>query len=169
MGNCGGNLCDWQYDSLASCACFQMQRQNSLVFLIKVEVVCGDVTFKTIFRSKYFVDTYILCGTLPIATNASDFEDFEVEDRFYQSVEGIFNYINNNCKFQVIGWAKRGEVMDTGVAQPSNSLPHNAPRVVVKVGNLIHHITKIDPMAPHMLVQETVNNLCFDAVTGLSV
>jgi len=168
-GNCGGNLCDRQHESLASCACFQMQRQNNLVFSIEVEVACGEVTFKTIFRSKWFIDNYILNGTLPIATNASDFEDFVVEDRFFESLDNIFGYINRNCKFQVTGWAKRGEVMDTGVAQPSNGLPHNAPKVVVESSNLIHHITKIDPMTPHMLVKETIDGFRFDAVNGLNV
>ena len=60
-------------------------------------------------------------------------------------------------------------MIDTGAAQPSNGLPYNAPKTVVLLSNLIHHITKIDPMTPHTLVQETLDELRFDAMTGLTV
>ena len=47
--NCGGNMCDRQHGSLERCACFQMARQNNLIISIEVQVVCGTVTFKTVF------------------------------------------------------------------------------------------------------------------------
>ena len=53
-----------------------------------------------------------------------------------------------------MGWAKRGEVMDQNVDQPSNGLPHNAPKTMIQSRTLIHHITKLEPMMPTELSQE---------------
>ena len=161
--NCGGNLCDRQQESLGRCACFQMlNRSGCIKISIELEVVCGDISFTTVFRSKWFVEKYILKQHLPIGVTAHTFEDFEVEERFFGSLSTIFSYINNNCKFQAIGWAKRGEMMDLGVAQPSNSLPHNGAKNVVESSNLLHHITKLEPMTPHLLDQETIDSLRFE-------
>ena len=52
----------------------------------------------------------------------------------YTTFESVTRYINELCKFRVVGWAKRGEVQDQCVEQTSNicnGLPHNAARVMV--------------------------------------
>ena len=48
----------------------------------------------------------------------------------------------------MIGWAKRGEVMDQGVSQPNNGLHGTAAKVMVQSGTLNHHITRLEPMDP---------------------
>ena len=59
--------------------------------------------------------------------------------------------------------------MDTSVAQPSNSLPHNAPKNVVMSSNLLHHITKIEPMMPEKLDEEYIDSERFDVLKSFDV
>ena len=68
---------------------------------------------------------------LPSGIRASVFEDYKIEDHLYNALNNVTTYINNLCQFRIIGWAKRGEVQDQGVDQPSNGLPHNASRAMV--------------------------------------
>ena len=70
--------------------------------------------------------------------------------------------INNNGKFRVIGWVKRGEVQDQGVDQPNRGLPNNAGRVMVEAGTVNHHITRLDPMMPELLNRRTLQQKKFD-------
>ena len=77
--------------------------------------------------------------------------------------------INNTGKFQVVGWAKRGDVMDQGVSQPNNGLPHNALKVMVQSGTLNHHIIKLEPMTPSILNSEYYDGLQFNVETGFNV
>ena len=77
-------------------------------------------------------------------------------------------YINLACKFQIIGWAKRGEVMDQGVAQPIQGLSHNASRIMVQSGSLNHHITRLDPMKPNMLNKEYLHSIKFNINTNFN-
>ena len=78
-------------------------------------------------------------------------------------------YINGKGKFLVQGWAKRGEVMDQNVDQPSNGLAHNAPKTMIQSGTLIHHVTKLEPMTPTALFQEYIDLLRFDVTVGFDV
>ena len=78
-------------------------------------------------------------------------------------------YINSNGKFQVVGWAKRGDVMDQGVSQPNNGLPHNAAKVMVQSGTSNHHVTKIEPMTPSLLHSQYYDSLRFKVETGFNV
>ena len=70
----------------------------------------------------------------PIGTRANIFKDYELKNGFFNAVDEVTKYINTLCKFWIIGWAKRGKVMDQGVAQPSHGLPHNVPRAMVASG-----------------------------------
>ena len=72
--------------------------------------------------------------------------DYEVEDRHYNAWSDISAYINRLGNFRIIGWAKRGEIQDQGVAQPGQGLQHNAAKVMVQSGTLNHHICRIEPM-----------------------
>ena len=116
-----------------------------------------------------FSRNVVLNGTLPVGTRATNFEDYEIEDRLYSTLDNITKYINGTCKFQIVGWAKRGEVMDQGVAQPSQGLHHTAAAIMVQSGSLNHHITKLDPMKPSILSQNYLDSIRFDVSTGFTV
>lgn len=135
-----------------------------------MEVILPDgASFTTFFRSKWFLDKYIFKGNLPVGIRADAFEDYEVEERFSYRLDKIMKYINSKGKFLVVGWAKRGEVMDQNVDQPSNGLPHNTPKTMVQSGTLNHHITKLEPMTPTVLSQEFLDILRFDVIVGFNV
>ena len=168
---CGGNVCDRQQDNVGKCACYQMPNRSGNVIIsveIKVSLPDGN-TFTTYLRSKWFLEKYILNGNLPAGVRANTFEDYEIEDRFFSSLDYITRYINTKGKFQVVGWAKRGEVMDQGVSQPNNGLHHTASRVMVQSGTLNHHITILEPMTPSALNSEYYDGLRFNVETGFNV
>ena len=131
---CGGNMCDRQQENLGKCACYQMpNRSGNVMISFEVEVSLPDgKSFTTFFRSKWFLETFILKGNLPVGIRANSFEDYVIEERFFNALDAFTKYINSKGKFLVIGWAKRGEVMDQGVSQPSNGLPYNAPKTMVQ-------------------------------------
>ena len=168
---CGGNLCDRQQDNVSKCACYQMiNRSGNVVLSAEVQVILPDSSsFKTFIRSKWFFEKFILTGPLPPGTRASVFEDYEIGDRFFSSLERVTSYINGLCKFRVIGWAKRGEVQDQGVDQPNNGLPYNSSRVMVQSGTLTHHITRLDPMKPEKVNIQQLNEMKFDTVKDFIV
>ena len=130
---CGGNLCDRQQVYIGKCACYQMHNcSGNVVISIEVQItIPGGSTFKTLIRSKWFSEKFILTGELPSVTRASILENYRIGDRIYTSFESVTRYINELCKFRVIGCGKRGEVQYQGVDQTSNGIPHNAARVMV--------------------------------------
>ena len=107
-----------------------------------------------------------MSAPLPAGVRAINFEDYEVEDRFYLALSRITQYINRICKFRVIGWVRRGEVQDQGVDQPSNGLPHNAARVMVQSGTINHHITRLDAMTPELIDMVQLNRMKFNVIDG---
>ena len=168
---CGGNLCDRQQDSIGRCPCYQMNnRTGNVIVTGEVVVTLGDgSSFNTFIRSKWFLENYIMSGPLPQGTRAVHFEDYEVEDRHYNAWSDITAYINRLGNFRIIGWAKRGEIQDQGVAQPGQGLQHNAAKVMVQSGTLNHHICRIEPMKPSILNQSYLKTLKFDVRTGFHV
>ena len=165
---CGGNLCDRQQDTTGKCACYQMpNRSGNVVISAEIRVTLPDGnTFNTEFQSKWFFDNFIMSAPLPAGVRAINFEDYEVEDRFYLALSRITQYINRICKFRVIGWVRRGEVQDQGVDQPSNGLPHNAARVMVQSGTINHHITRLDAMTPELIDMVQLNRMKFNVIDG---
>ena len=168
---CGGNLCDRQKDDVSKCACYQMpNRSGNVIISVEVLVCLPDGnTFKTYLRSKWFLEKYILSGSLPAGVRANSFEDWEIEDCFFTSLDKILKYINGNKKFQVVGWAKRGEIMDQGVSQPNNGLHGTAAKVMVQSGTLNHHITRLEPMDPTVLNSDHYDTLRFNVDTGFNI
>ena len=173
---CGGNLCDHQSlmngDVMANkCSCIQMMnRLGNVVFLFDVEVSTNDgASFTTRMSSKWFMKNFLITDEFPSGTRAYRFEDYEVEDRFFDTCNNVFNYINSIGGFMVFGWVKRGEVEDQGVDQPNNGLPHNAQRVMVQSGNLNHHISRLDPVNPEAVNFITLNAFKFNVNTDFNV
>ena len=165
---CGGNLCDRQQENLSKCACYQMpNRSGNVICAIEVTVTTSDGnSFVTKIRSKWFLETYILSSPLQSGTRAASFEDFEIEDRFFEVIDNVLGYINRTCKFRVIGWMRRGVVEDQGVDQPGN---YNGPKVMVQSGTINHHITRVDPMAPHLIDKGYLNSVKFNPTNGFIV
>ena len=84
---CGGNMCDRQQESLSRCACYQMFNQSGNVMIsVEIKVCLPDSTsFTTIFRSKWFLETYILNGNLLVGLRADSFEDYEIKEHFFNA------------------------------------------------------------------------------------
>ena len=99
---CGGNLCDRQKDDVSKCACYQMpNRSGNVIISVEVLVTLPDGnTFKTYLRSKWFLEKYILSGSLPAVVRANSFEDWEIEDRFFTSLDKSLRYINGKKNFK---------------------------------------------------------------------
>jgi hypothetical protein len=173
--NCGGELCDHQAIKNGSiihnrCACFQATNRNGQVmFCMEILVTLQDgSSYNTEFISKYFMKEYIFNASLPSGIRAVQFEDFAVEERLFDAIQGVFNYINENAGgFRTMGWVRRGEVLDQGVDQPSNGLPYNAQRVMVEAGTLRHHITRLDPMNIDDVDLDVLHRLKFNVAVNL--
>ena len=61
---------------------------------------------------------------------------------------------------------KCGVVEDQGVEQPGI---FNAPRVMVQSGTIIHHITRVDPMKPHLIGKGHLDSLKLNTTNGFVV
>ena len=72
-------------------------------------------------------------------------------------------YIDSIRKFRLNGWTKRGEVQDRGVDQPSNSLSHDAAKVLITSESLNHHSAREDSKHPDFIDLENSNSLNFDS------
>ena len=76
-----------------------------------------------------------------VETQVITFEDCEVEDLLFMTMDSVIIFIRNIYNFRMIGWIKRVEVQDQGINQPNNGLPHNAGRSMVQSGTVNNHIT----------------------------
>ena len=173
---CGGNLCDHQSlmngDIMKNrCCCIQMMnRVGNVVIIFDVELRTDDCeTFNTRMSIKWCMKIFIISDDFPAGAQAFLFEDYEVEDRIYNTESRVFNDMNTVGGFQVVGWVKIGEVEDQGMDQPNNGLPHNSQRVMVQSGNLNHHISKMEPTNPELINLITLNGFKFNVDTGFQI
>jgi hypothetical protein len=174
---CGGYLCDHQSLKKGGvvanrCPCIQMIRRTGITAIeIEVEVMLpgGGGSFTAVFSSRWFNETFVFTGPLPQNIRVGSFGHYIVENRLFQAITAAVRLINNSGGWQVFGWAKRGEVLDQGVDQPNNGLPHNAPRVMVEAGTLNHHITRLEPMCPERVDLDALNGIKFDVTTGFNI
>ena len=88
-------------------------------------------------------------------------------DRLLQHKE--LNQTSIASKFAVIGWVKRGQVLDQGVAQPGNGLQHDAARVMVQSGSLAHHVARLGTMRPRLVDESILDSLKFNVANGFIV
>ena len=140
------------------------------MFFFDIEVRTSEgATFNTRMSSKWFLRHFIVSEDFPAGTRAHRFEDYEVEDRFFDACRNVFDYINSIGGFMVIGWVKRGEVEDQGVDQPNNGLPFNSQRVMVQSGTLNHHISKMEPVNPEAVNLITLDGFKFNVNSGFEV
>ena len=57
-------------------------------------------------------------------------------------------------------------VQDQGVDQAAS---FNAPKTMVQSGTIIHHVTRVDPMTPHLIDKTHLDSLKFDTTNGFVV
>ena len=162
---CGGRLCDKRSPNSRRCACYVMQNESApLAIVLEIEVILPDGSSFTVeFSSQWFLEQHILTGPLPRSVNRSMFDDYDVEDNLFESMLKIFRIVG---RFRVTGWVRRGEMLDQGVDQPSNGLPHNAQRVMVQSSTLNYHITRLEPEDPTTVDLDELNRSRFDVVSG---
>ena len=98
---CEGNLCNQQQDNLSKCTCYQiLNRSGKVIASVEVSVTTPDRnSFVTKIRRKWFLETYILSSPLQSGPRAASFEDFDVEDRFFEAINNVLGYMNRRCKF----------------------------------------------------------------------
>ena len=167
--NCEGRMCD-QSTLFANgvlmphCACMQMNKSGKvmLVFTMKVTQENGN-EFDVTFASKWFMLNFLLTGPLPVGTCASNFEDYEVEDRLWTATASVFEYINEKGGFRAFVWAKRGLVEDAGVDQPEG---YRAQKSTIESGLLNHHIVRLEPMVPSAIDLAELKSRQFNVDTG---
>lgn len=63
---------------------------------------------------------------------------------------------------------KIGKVPDQGIDQPSNRLPYNTSRAIVKSGSLIHHVKRLDPILSNIVSIEFLNILKLNVIMGFT-
>ena len=169
---CKGKMCDGQgivvgQIVMQKCACMQMCKSEKVLFLWELACTMVDGgTFSAPFVSKHFMNSFIYSGPLPVNVRAKDFEEYEIEERLFESFRAVCEYINNHGGFQIFGWVKRGEIMDQGTEQPGSGLPHNAARTMIESGNLTYHIVRMEPMVPENIDLDELNALKFDVTRG---
>lgn len=93
---CGSNLCDRQQESIEKCACCQITNcTGNIVIAVEIKVTLPDgSTFKTVLQSKWFFEKFMMTASLPASTRAINFEDYEVEDKFFSALEDVTSCIN---------------------------------------------------------------------------
>ena len=138
-------------------------RSGNVIISAEVTVTLEDGKFfNTTFQSKLFMERIIFTEPLLAGTRETTFEEYEVEDRLFSALDRVTNLINNNGKFRLIGWVKRGEVQDHVVDQSSRGLPSNVGKVMVQSGTVNHHITRLDPMTLDTLDITLLENAKFN-------
>ena len=147
----------------------QMDKSGKVMISMGLEVSdsSGD-SFKVQFASKWFMKNFVYSGALPVGTKSSDFTSYVVEERLYDAVESVFEYINEHGGFRIYLWVRRGEVEDQGVDQPNKGLAWNAARATVESGMIKHHVVRIEPANPAALDVATLNGLKFNVSSGFN-
>ena len=81
-----------------------LQKSGNVIISINVQTTLQDgLKFHSSIRSKYFLDKYIMEVPLPSSVRTSALEEYTIEDILYKSINIVITYINNKCKFRVIG------------------------------------------------------------------
>ena len=171
--NCEGRMCD-QSTLLTNgvlmphCACMQMDKSGKTMIVLTVTVRQTDGNeFDVTFASKWFMLNFLLSGQFPVGTCADDFtRHYDVNERMWDAVENVFNYINDKGGFRAFVWAKRGVVEDAGVGQPDG---YGAKRIAVESGILNHHVARLEPMEPEKIDVATLWGKKFNVDTGFRV
>ena len=96
----GDNMCNKQQESLSKCTCYQIMNYNDhIMSLVEDEVKVNYLTFITILHSKWFINKYILMGSIPaVGIQAGTFEDWRVGDKLLDALHKIFSYFNDKGK-----------------------------------------------------------------------
>ena len=168
--SCDGRMCDqatlFTNGELKNhCACMQMDKSGKTMMVLTVTVQQKDGSeFDVTFASKWFMLNFLLSGQFPVGTCAADFtNNYDVNERMWDAVEGVFNYINDNGGFRAFVWAKRGVVEDAGVGQPEG---YGAERMTVESGILNHHVARLEPMEPEKIDVATLWGKKFNVDVG---
>jgi hypothetical protein len=140
---CSGLLCDKQRsyelrNSKKGCGCYSMlTRQSNIVVTASFDFEYNGQTI-TIdnFCSLQFMRLF-LSADLPHSTQRNMLDANSKLDRIYDAMEDVFEYINNNGGFTIIGWYKLGDKVDASSNNDSNN------REVT--GKINYHVTNIFP------------------------
>ena len=173
---CGGEFCDRQaivQNGVVAnrCACFQTNRQRNgcVVVIITFVFTREDGTeFIAELSSKWFLDNFVFNGAIPSGTRARHLEEFDVDERINTAVVDMLDCINSRGGFKIFGWTKRGEIQDQAVDQPGNGLPHNAPQNMIEAGELVFHVTRVEPVRPEDIDLNILEGFRVNVATDLT-
>jgi hypothetical protein len=121
--NCSGVSCDRLFltGKETSCCCMFVKTQTDLTITCRVFVrdAAGATVFPPIeYRSKSLTD--LLIGDL---TNHSDINEFSNKHKRAMriSFKALVQYINDNGRWNICGWARRGAVLDAANVREGNT------------------------------------------------
>lgn len=162
---CSGLFCDKQRsyelkNSQKGCGCYSMisclssivmklsfgfDLNNSSDEIIEIEHFCS-LQFMRLFLS----------DALPHSTQRNMLDGNEVLDDVFDALDNIFNYININGGFTIIGWYKLGNKSD---ASNNDSINHEL------TGKMNYHVTNLYPTNKSITKRAEFNRMNFDVAT----
>ena len=158
---CGGDMCDknsMYKDGRVSprCVCYAMS--NGRTFLpgmalnIKVAERTGNTFEAFDYSSQYFLQTYIFKGKFPLGTRESTLSHWEMDGAIMNTVDGVFDRVNQEGGWSIIGWTKMGLVKDEAAPEgPKGAFNGQNEEAKIEAGTLNYHITSLLPSTPQAI------------------
>ena len=91
--------------------------------------------------TSYKFQQLFMNGTIPVGCSIESFvvttENYE---NLYDSIEKIIKFFNENGRWTVIGWSRRGEISDLS---PENSSASTSEKV--EASEVTHHFVRVFP------------------------
>lgn len=159
---CSGLFCDRQnvMDTLCrnrGCGCYSMLSRRSnlaMVHAIKVKDSSNNFVFQMEDFSSNEFEKLILKAPWPVTVTKTDLDNTDAKSGYDRVLDDIARYINRSGGFTIIGWYKRGEVVDQ-----SNRDSGNAQ---IDSGTVSYHITSIRPTRSSLETSNTLAEKKFD-------
>lgn len=165
---CAGNFCgakEMFKDQILSqrCPCYQTTLGDENVcgiYQLKVIDEKGNTIFVPNYTCKNWIAEQTKEGRFPVGVTAAMMNDNRrARVEFMKSVQLQLEYVNKNCGFSVVGWIRRGEVVDQGVDAP---IGRNEHPQMIDAGEFTYHISHIEPTRAAVRVSKELAELKFD-------
>ena len=171
---CGGDMCDkmgmYKEGRVSQrCVCFAMS--NGRTFLpglaLNIEVVerTGNTFEAFDFSSQYFLQTFIFKGKFPLGTRESTLSQWEMDGAIMDTVDNVFDRVNQEGGWTIIGWTKMGLVKDEAAPEgPKGAFNGQNEEAKIEAGTLNYHITSLLPTTPQAINTAPMESFRIDLV-----
>ena len=154
---CQGNLCGAQrvfangVVKRDECGCYQRRRAASVGFVLQLKVICegGDSFTVSEFVDTKFEETFILEDRVPGISASMIDNKFDLMDLLEGNVGRVFDHVNTNGSWSVVGWVKPAESLiqeDRG-----NNPGYNQPAGRGIGNESTKHIVRLLPFEPQSI------------------